>query len=419
MTATTAAKPFEVKDISKLAHNADVYETVADATGGKVAFIEPKFDGIRLFAQVVLDGYDDEGNEIRRTRLWTRLGNEKTGYLQHVESRVAEMFPAGSWLDGEAVAFTVNEAGAIVHEWGGAQSVLGGNPKPAAKQETITYVAFDLIAHGGIDARPAKFSQRRAVLESVFDGSDTTVILSPLSPATEAAHEANLAAGFEGSMVKLADARYASGRRGHGQGKLKPQTTADAFVIGYKDGEGSFAGLVGALVLGMYDDDGNVVEVARASGFSYAERVEISEDREGHLGMVCEFAYHAAGFVRHPQWKRWRTGEKSAEMCLLSDLKVSPMEAEKVSALTTVETVEIDGTLEPVAVAPKAAKVNDFDPTQEVRTGRSGSGNLRNFKQMKDEKFADALAAMEAEANDPEALQAAYAERDRRNAVSA
>lgn len=418
MTTATTAKPFEVKNVSKLAHNADVYETVADATGGKVAFIEPKFDGIRLFAQVVLDGYDDDGNEIRRTRLWTRLGNEKTGHLLHVEERIAEMFPVGSWLDGEAVAFTVNEAGAIVHEWGGAQSVLGGNPKPAAKQETITYVAFDLIAHGGIDARPAPFSQRRAVLESVFENSDdTAVVLSPISPATEEAHEMNLAAGFEGSMVKMAAARYASGRRGHGQGKLKPQSTADAFVIGYKEGEGSFAGLVGALVLGMYDDDGNVVEVARASGFSYAERVEISEDRDGHLGMVCEFAYHAAGFVRHPQWKRWRTGEKSPEMCLLSDLKVSPMEAEKVSTLTTVETVEVDGTMEPVAVAPKAKNPNVFDPTQEARTGRSGSGNLRNFKGMKDEKFADALAAIEAEANDPEALQAAYAERDRRKAA--
>jgi hypothetical protein len=40
------------------------------------------------------------------------------------------------------------------------------------------------------------------------------------------------------------------------------------------------------------------------------------------------------------------------------------------------------------------------------RTGRSGSGNLRNFKAMNDAKLSGVLALVEQEGNDAEALEA-------------
>lgn len=40
------------------------------------------------------------------------------------------------------------------------------------------------------------------------------------------------------------------------------------------------------------------------------------------------------------------------------------------------------------------------------RTGRSGSGNLRNFKAMNDSKLSGVLTLVEQEGNDAEALEA-------------
>jgi len=57
----------------------------------------------------------------------------------------------------------------------------------------------------------------------------------------------------------------------------------------------------------------------------------------------------------------------------------------------------------------------DVTGTPAQRTGRSGSGNLRNFKAMSDAKFNDVAAAIRSENNDPEAIAAVDAEYDRRN----
>lgn len=50
----------------------------------------------------------------------------------------------------------------------------------------------------------------------------------------------------------------------------------------------------------------------------------------------------------------------------------------------------------------------------EIQTGRSGSGNLRNFKQMSDDKFYAVAADIRSEDNDVEAIDAVNAEQERR-----
>ena len=50
-----------------------------------------------------------------------------------------------------------------------------------------------------------------------------------------------------------------------------------------------------------------------------------------------------------------------------------------------------------------------------IQSGRSGAGNLRNFKSMSDEKFEAVIAAVRSEDNDPEAIAAVNEEYVRRN----
>ena len=53
-----------------------------------------------------------------------------------------------------------------------------------------------------------------------------------------------------------------------------------------------------------------------------------------------------------------------------------------------------------------ASQGEDGNPDTSQQTGRSGTGRLRNFKSMNDEKLLGVLADVEREGNDPEALTA-------------
>lgn len=72
-------------------------------------------------------------------------------------------------------------------------------------------------------------------------------------------------------------------------------------------------------------------------------------------------------------------------------------------------TSEAFGALEDLRATQAGAGVSS------QQTGRSGSGNLRNFKAMSDDKFNDVSATIRSEANDAEAITAINAEYDRRN----
>lgn len=314
--ATAALSP--VRQIGRLApenaaHNLKPATTVAEAVGNAPAILEPKMDGWRLLAHVTDDG----------VRMYSRNGLSYSGRLPLIEREIRDRFPAGTWLDGEAVAIEIGDGVEINHNWGLVQSVMttsGGHPL----RDKVTYVVFDMLAHGGIDARPLSFRNRRALLEQVFGaGGFDRVALSVQMPATEANHETLIALGYEGSVVKHLDAPYASGRRGRGQFKIKPQATVDAVVIGFKPGENGFAGLIGAIIFGQHDpDSGEMVERGRCSGMDYATRVWMTEHADRLIAdrTVIEVAHHGpmAEGLRHPQYKRMRT-DRAAATVLLHD----------------------------------------------------------------------------------------------------
>jgi DNA ligase 1 len=244
--------------------------------------------------------------------LYTRTAKSHDGSLPDIEAEVGEHLPEGTWLDGEAVALTI-ENGTVTHDWGTVQSVLGSSTgKAAAMSDKITYMAFDLIAHGGIDARSLPYFKRRALLEKVFAKATFGV--------SEDSVEALLAQGFEGMMIKDTQARYASGQRGAGWTKIKPQDNLDAVVMGFKPGENGFAGLVGAVIFGQYDATGNLVEIGRCSGMDMATRTHMTKYGATWMGAVIEIAHMGqmnTGGYRHPQYKRRRL-DKGAEECTIA-----------------------------------------------------------------------------------------------------
>ena len=81
-------------------------------------------------------------------------------------------------------------------------------------------------------------------------------------------------AGFDGVMAKPADQPYQQDKRV--MWKVKHERTADCVVAGFrwhKDGEG-----VGSLLLGLFDDEGNLHHVGVASSFTAARRRELVDE---------------------------------------------------------------------------------------------------------------------------------------------
>jgi ATP-dependent DNA ligase len=162
-----------------------------------------------------------------------------------------------------------------------------------AEQTPASFVAFDCLASGTDDLRDAPLDERRARLEAlVGDAAPSSVLLTPASSDAELArrwfHEFE-GAGLDGVIAKRAEQRYVPGKRE--MAKVKHLRTADCVVAGFrwhKNGPGT---MVGSLLLGLWNDAGQLQHVGVTSSFSMDRRREL---------------------VAHP-WREWREWEAQWE----------------------------------------------------------------------------------------------------------
>jgi ATP-dependent DNA ligase len=136
-----------------------------------------------------------------------------------------------------------------------------------AETTPTRFVAFDLLAEDDDVLLELPQRERRARLEALVD---TPV---DLTPATEDPDEAApWLHGAEGVIAKRQEARYCPGER-VGMVKIKRVRTIDAVVMGWRPGKEE--GTVGSLILGLYDEAGELREVGHTSGFKAAEKREL------------------------------------------------------------------------------------------------------------------------------------------------
>lgn len=133
------------------------------------------------------------------------------------------------------------------------------------------YVAFDLLADGDEVLMERPFSDRRAALEALA-GSLGGIELTPCADEPAAAEP--WLQGAEGVVAKERDAPYRPGDRA-GMVKVKRVRTIDAVVVGWRPGKE--AGTVGSLILGLYDESGELRVVGHSSGFRAREKRELVE----------------------------------------------------------------------------------------------------------------------------------------------
>jgi ATP-dependent DNA ligase len=243
---------------------------------------EPKWDGFRCI--VFRDGDEIE--------LGSRNERPLTRYFPDILGPLRAALPARCVVDGELVLARGGrlDFDALQQRIHPADSRV----RMLAETTPASFVAFDLIALDDMDLSALPFRERRATLEVFAAQFAPPVHLTPATTDRTIAQDwfrRFEGAGLDGVMAKPRELPYVPDKRV--QFKVKHQRTADCAIAGYrwhKDGEG-----VGSLLLGLYDEHGDLHHVGVASSFTAARRREL----------VDEVApYRLDDIAEHP-WAAW------------------------------------------------------------------------------------------------------------------
>ena len=209
---------------------------------------EPKYDGIRAIVEIAPKG---------ATRLWSRLGNEKTRQFPEIAAaleRWARARKAPLVLDGEIVALDEKGQPAGFQKLQGRIHLSEGEDAAGAKTALI---AFDILQDGPTDYRDRPLTERRAALEKLFGktGSPMLRISDQVRGDGRKLYQQALDRGWEGLIAKHAASLYKPGKRSPDWRKLK-LVHEQEFVIGGWTEPRQTRAYFGALLLGVYESEG-------------------------------------------------------------------------------------------------------------------------------------------------------------------
>ena len=282
------------------------------------AMYEPKWDGFRSI--VFRDGDEIE--------IGSRNEKPMTRYFPEVVEAVRASFPPRAVIDGEIIVADT-ERNTLDFE------ALQQRIHPAvsrvtllAEQTPASFVAFDLLALGDEDLTERPFAERREMLERALADASPPVHVTPVTRDIEVARRwfAEFeGAGLDGLIAKGVDLTYQPDKRV--MAKIKHKRTADCVVAGYRVHK-SGPDTIGSLLLGLYDDDRDVlVSVGVIGAFPMAVRKELFAELQ-HL--VTTFDGHPWNWAAHEQGERTPRKNEASRWNGGKDLSFTPLRPERV-----------------------------------------------------------------------------------------
>jgi len=281
---------------------------------------EPKWDGFRC---VVFKDGDQVELTSRNTKSLTRY------FPDVVDALRASSLPRRCVLDGELIVaigdrLDFDRLQDRIHPADSRVRML-------AEATPAQFVAFDVLALDGDDLTRSPLGVRRARLVEALSGAHPRVHLTAATTDPSVARQwfdQFEGAGLDGIVAKPLKGTYQPNVRA--MFKVKHDRTADVVVGGYRLHKSSTEErpLVGSLLLGLYDDEGNLRHVGVSASFTAARRAELYDELQP---LVCEPAEHPWG-----QWQeitasgermpgavsRWSAGKDLSFVPLRTDLVV-------------------------------------------------------------------------------------------------
>lgn len=227
---------------------------------------EPKWDGFRTI--IFRDGDEVE--------LGSRNEKPMTRYFPEVVEAVRSRLPERCVVDGELVVAGTRgrlEFETLQQRIHPAESRV----KKLASETPASFVAFDLLALDDEILTGRPFAERRTALERALAGVAPPVHLTPATGDRAVAldwFERFEGAGLDGVIAKPVDGPYRPGVRT--MLKIKHERTADCVVAGFRWHKSG--GIVGSLLLGLFDDGGHLNHVGVTASFTMARRKELVDE---------------------------------------------------------------------------------------------------------------------------------------------
>jgi ATP-dependent DNA ligase len=248
-----------------------------------------------------------------------------TRYFPELVAAVQAELPQRCVIDGEIVIATDHglDFEALQQRIHPADSRV----RMLAEKTPASFIAFDLLALGDDDYTQRPFSERRAALVDALGDSGPSFHVTPATTDLQTAQqwfEEFEGAGLDGVIAKPLTITYQPDKRV--MFKIKHQRTADCVVAGYRVHK-SGGDAIGSLLLGLYQDDGQLASVGVIGAFPMAERRRLFSELQqlvtGFDDHPWNWAAHEAGerTPRKNEFSRWNAGK---------DLSFVPLRPERV-----------------------------------------------------------------------------------------
>jgi len=291
-------------------------KSVKEIPEGALSF-EPKWDGFRSI--IFRDGDEVEigsRNEKPMTRYFPELVEAFRANLPPrcvIDGEIVLVDVSGNRLDFEALQQRIHPAASRV--------------KMLSETTPARFVAFDLLALGDTDYMKQPFADRRAALVDALSAAvppvHITAATTDHSLAQRWFHQFE-GAGLDGVVAKPLSGRYEPDKRT--MFKIKHERTADCVVAGYrvhKDGPDR----IGSLLLGLYNDQGELASVGVIGAFSMTRRKELFDELQP---LVTTFDDHPWAWARQEEGARTPRNSEGSRWSVGKDLSFTPLQPERV-----------------------------------------------------------------------------------------
>jgi len=290
-------------------------KAVEDIPRGAYSY-EPKWDGFR---SIVFRDRDDVEIGSRNERPMTR-------YFPEVVAAIRAGLPERCVIDGEIVVPDFSRGRLDFEALQQRIHPADSRVKLLAERTPAHFVAFDLLALDDRDLTGTPLRERRRTLEEILASAQSPIHLTPATRDPEVAQRwfrEFEGAGLDGIVAKHLEGTYQPGKRV--MFKIKHVRTADCVVAGYRTYK-TDEQAVGSLLLGLYDDIGELVNVGVVGAFPLEQRRALFEELQP---LITSFESHpwnwteetATRTPRSSEFSRWSVGK---------DLMFVPLRPERV-----------------------------------------------------------------------------------------
>lgn len=292
-------------------------------SGYKETFLDDLFKNNNV---VVQRKYDGERMLIHfnknETYCTSRRTSKKTGRYMENQDKIAN-------LPHLNLNYTVIDCEFYGNTWADAVGILHSLPERALQLQentSVKFAVFDCLFFDGTDVRDQPYEVRLQYVHQIlnmlnYQLNDFRFHFVDQFKVNNIAAAYFIAkdywdAGYEGVVLKPLGLGY------YDKGmmlKIKRFETLDVVVCGYQEGRGKYEGLVGALYVGYYDKDANIiVKISKVNCGTDADRKMWKQlfDEGTAIGRVIEVKCQEVTdkSLRHPVYMRLRE-DKAKEMC--------------------------------------------------------------------------------------------------------